>query len=729
MKFFKSVIFALISFFFIQTVYAEQFLVYPFQTNQDSIITNTFDGHASYCGGCQGTDYGVSYGKPLYAAMSGTVTVEDGHPDKENAQGCNEPASYGNSVKITNGSWEVIYGHMANGRMQIANGSSVRAGQLIGYSSNSGYTCGTDVNGSGYHLHFEVQYNFVDKNPYTQGYFIKDSDGSYKYPSETSSNNSSSGGSSSGDSDSTSSTSPQVIMAEVNATSTYYDIYTWYYKNDVLNIISNSPVQDTNPYSVSNTKKWFSGKIKSGDYDDILTSFTHANYRDGDDYRLFYVYNSNGNGDFDGDGDVAVKWKEKKESNVDKVFLSDADNDGLADLILSNKNSDGEYEWKICTNEGGKFEDDCADWVSSEDGGTFGEADDVMIAGDFNGNGKVELIRGRFGTEDCSDGLKWRRMTSEGNVSTVKDCWGYLEEVASGGTYKSQYLVGNIDSDVADELIQIRISNSGSVQAYKANFNSDTGDFDTSSWTAEGSTVDIGGATGWYYLADVDNDGDGDLVRWSAEGNIVWMKNENGVLKKAKNTLKKNRSRGDDDTLLFGNFGEKSSSTSGATFFTASVEESSDYSSNDTEDSDEDGLADSTEYWLESDSWDEDTDDDSFSDYFEFHIGSDVNEYTYPSASLGTEGDSDGDGLSDEIELELGSDPLDFDTDDDGYSDYDEVTDSDGDGLINAKELSLGTNPDFNDSDVDGITDYQEYIDFLYSSYSVGGTGCSFRVE
>jgi len=227
----------------------------------------------------------------------------------------------------------------------------------------------------------------------------------------------------------------------------------------------------------------------------------------------------------------------------------------------------------------------------------------------------------------------------------------------------------------------------------------------------------------------VDNDGDGDLVRWSAEGNIVWMKNENGVLKKAKNTLKKNRSRGDDDTLLFGNFGEKSSSTSGATFFTASVEESSDYSSNDTEDSDEDGLADSTEYWLESDSWDEDTDDDSFSDYFEFHIGSDVNEYTCPSASLGTEGDSDGDGLSDEIELELGSDPLDFDTDDDGYSDYDEVTDSDGDGLINAKELSLGTNPDFNDSDVDGITDYQEYIDFLYSSYSVGGTGCSFRVE
>ncbi len=193
----------LVMFGIVSNAEAAQFLSYPFSTNQDSRVYNDFNDHASYCPGCQGVDYDVVHGTPLYAAMSGTVTVDDGKGDQDDAQGCDkyhvDGINYGNYVKITNGSWEVIYGHMANGQMQVSNGSSVVAGQLLGYSSNSGFTCGEDYvtngHGSSYHLHFEVEYNNVDKDPYPEGYFIIDSDGSYNYPDEA--DGSSSSGSSS----------------------------------------------------------------------------------------------------------------------------------------------------------------------------------------------------------------------------------------------------------------------------------------------------------------------------------------------------------------------------------------------------------------------------------------------------------------------------------------------------------------------------------------------------
>lgn len=183
----------LLSLFNIDVAYAAEVLAYPFGTNQDSRIYNDFNDHASYCMGCQGNDYDVPHGTPVYAVMSGTADVVDGHGDQADAQGCDdENINYGNYVKITSGSWEVIYGHMANGQMQVSNGSSVTTGQLLGYTSNSGYTCGEDYVtnglGSSYHLHFEVEYNNVDVDPYSYdgGLFIIDSDDSYRYPNEVS---------------------------------------------------------------------------------------------------------------------------------------------------------------------------------------------------------------------------------------------------------------------------------------------------------------------------------------------------------------------------------------------------------------------------------------------------------------------------------------------------------------------------------------------------------------
>lgn len=73
--------------------------------------------------------------------------------------------------------------------------------------------------------------------------------------------------------------------------------------------------------------------------------------------------------------------------------------------------------------------------------------------------------------------------------------------------------------------------------------------------------------------------------------------------------------------------------------------------------------------------------------------------------ALAPDGDEDGDGLTNAEERELKLDPEAWDSDDDGWSDPDEVgsvddpTDSDADGIIDALES------DFTDNDRDGISD------------------------
>jgi hypothetical protein len=64
--------------------------------------------------------------------------------------------------------------------------------------------------------------------------------------------------------------------------------------------------------------------------------------------------------------------------------------------------------------------------------------------------------------------------------------------------------------------------------------------------------------------------------------------------------------------------------------------------------------------------------------------------------------DADGDGLEDTIEAELGTDTADVDTDDDGATDGDEYyvhqtgtrnPDNDGDGVLDGDEVANGTDP------------------------------------
>ena len=77
-------------------------------------------------------------------------------------------------------------------------------------------------------------------------------------------------------------------------------------------------------------------------------------------------------------------------------------------------------------------------------------------------------------------------------------------------------------------------------------------------------------------------------------------------------------------------------------------------------------------------------------------------------------GDKDHDGLSDCAEKKLlGTNPRDYDSDDDGLADGDEVAggtnpiddDSDDDGLNDGDEVAAGTDPQDDDSDDDGTKD------------------------
>ena len=75
-----------------------------------------------------------------------------------NMKGSTGNASYGNCVKIDHGNgYQTLYAHMKSGLL-VKNGDTVKAGQRLGYMSDSG-------NAYGAHLHFEVWKNGTRINP------------------------------------------------------------------------------------------------------------------------------------------------------------------------------------------------------------------------------------------------------------------------------------------------------------------------------------------------------------------------------------------------------------------------------------------------------------------------------------------------------------------------------------------------------------------------------------
>lgn len=89
----------------------------------------------------RGTDFGVPVGTPVRSAMNGQVVTS---ADLRSGSGYR---SYGRYIVVQNGGEKTLYAHLSQRGVQA--GSTVRAGQLIGYSGNTG-------NSTGPHLHFET---------------------------------------------------------------------------------------------------------------------------------------------------------------------------------------------------------------------------------------------------------------------------------------------------------------------------------------------------------------------------------------------------------------------------------------------------------------------------------------------------------------------------------------------------------------------------------------------
>jgi hypothetical protein len=108
--------------------------------------------------GHNGVDYGIPNGTPINAAADGTIS-----------QISFENGGYGNYVKIAHqdGSktYYTYYAHLASAA--VAAGQKVKAGQVVGYSNNTGASTGP-------HLHFGLKIegenpaykSYVDPMPY-----------------------------------------------------------------------------------------------------------------------------------------------------------------------------------------------------------------------------------------------------------------------------------------------------------------------------------------------------------------------------------------------------------------------------------------------------------------------------------------------------------------------------------------------------------------------------------
>ncbi len=92
-----------------------------------------------------GVDFGAPYGAPIYAVGDARVIYSGWH------------GGHGNYVKLDHGGgYATGYGHMS--RIAVPNGSTVHAGQVIGYVGSTGLSTGP-------HLHYELYQNGAAVNP------------------------------------------------------------------------------------------------------------------------------------------------------------------------------------------------------------------------------------------------------------------------------------------------------------------------------------------------------------------------------------------------------------------------------------------------------------------------------------------------------------------------------------------------------------------------------------
>lgn len=104
-----------------------------------------------------GIDFKASINTPVYAVAAGKVMAAT-----------NDDQGYGKYIAIDHGKWGSLYAHLAD--YVVTRAQTIKAGELIGYSGESGYVTAA-------HLHFEIRIcryeNFWDRSKNDSNVFMR----------------------------------------------------------------------------------------------------------------------------------------------------------------------------------------------------------------------------------------------------------------------------------------------------------------------------------------------------------------------------------------------------------------------------------------------------------------------------------------------------------------------------------------------------------------------------
>jgi len=187
------------------------------------------------------------------------------------------------------------------------------------------------------------------------------------------------------------------------------------------------------------------------------------------------------------------------------IFLSgDVNGDGSADLVYGRTLSSTQVKWYVRLSRGSSF-GNLNVWRSDA-----GDAGDIFRLADMNGDGRDDLVYGR---PIASTEIRWYvRLSmgdSFGDVSTWRNDAGDEGDI---------FMVGDVDADGDDDLAYGRIVSSDQVTWYvRRSSGSALGDY----LTLRNNAGDAGDL---FYLGDAGGDGDADLVygRTVASYRVKW---------------------------------------------------------------------------------------------------------------------------------------------------------------------------------------------------------------